>query len=114
MNPLATLRLPANEFDPVELPVNVPVRVWLPVKKVAPVTLKSPAVDILPVACTPLDTSREPENELEPVFELVIVPVIKALPLTVKLVPTIAWALSPLEMRRLPEKELELTPVEIN
>ena len=45
----------------------------------------------------------------------VTLPVIEALPLIFNWVPTIAWALRPLEMRREPEKELDpvLTEVKV-
>src|SRR3989344_5005403 len=45
---------------------------------------------------------------------MVVLPVLDMLPLIVKAVPTIAWALRPLEMRREPAKELEPAPFDTN
>ena len=44
----------------------------------------------------------------------VVLPVMEALPLIVRAVPTMAWALRPLEMRREPAKELDPVFTEVN
>src|SRR3989344_2570873 len=72
-----------------------------PPDKVRLVSLAKVQASALAVTVSPLASPR------------VVVPVIEALPLMVKPVPTMAWALRPLDTRREPAKEDDPVPEKV-